>query len=417
MPSTTDFDRRPRAPDLERKVPHAPRPGATSTLVVVLLAMAGGCTFNHNLRITPKLDSLPASPPEPVTVGLYFSPEFSDATYSRLLGPHRWTFAIGRDSAATFDAVAARAFEKVVRIDALPPYATDAVPVDVIIEPELEAFHFKAGMERDSPEHAIRYRLHLYTKEGTPLETRSVTGKRVPTQPHFTVFAEVDEHMEDAAAKLLQEFHHLPDPAAAPKALAAPDPASAGLLVSVEPRRGPLRIRDALSLPLEQAGIIAVTVRVKNAGRRKVTVRESDMRLIVPGGRTLGTSGIAGIPSRLEERTYSGDAAAAFLGAPIGMLVMAAESSRRSEARAQLLAGLGPLVFGARDLGPGEEGSGLVFFIPANGMPPIASADLSLWAFEAEAGGALRLRAPVEGLGFTPRIDDRRAPSEPGAAE
>jgi hypothetical protein len=274
---------------------------------------------------------------------------------------------------------------------------------------------FKAGMERDSPDHAIRYRLHLYTKEGTPLETRSVTGKRVPTQPHFTVFAEVDERMEDAAAKLLHEFHHLPDPASAPKALATPDPASAGLLVAVEPRRGPLRIGDALSLPLEQAGIIAVTVRVKNAGGRKVTVRESDMRLLVPGGRTLGTSGMASIPSRLEERSYSG--AAAFLGAPIGMLIMAAESSRRSEARAQLLAGLGPLVFGARDLGPGEEGSGLVFFIPANGVPPIASADLSLWAFEAETGSALRLRAPVEGLGFTPRIDNQRVPSEPVAAE
>jgi hypothetical protein len=369
-------------------------------VILLFLVLSSGCTFNHNLTVDLKLDGLPVTAKEPLTVGMYYSPEINTATYARLSGPHRYIFSVGKDSVTLFDRVSAMAFQNVMKLDSLPPFAANSPAVDMIIEPEIEAFHFRIGLESDAPEDSILYHLHFYTKEGIPLETRSVTGKQIPLKQHFTVSGQVDDNMEDAAGKVLQEFHHLPDMAAAPKALATQGAADSGLSVIAEPVRGPLRLTDDVSVPLAESGIIAVMVTVRNTSDRQLSVSEANMRLVLPEGRSIGRSGRASIPSRLEQRSYAGDIAAGLLGAPFGLLTMFAQSSAQNEKRSQLLNVLEGKGFGERLLGPAEKAQGIVFFMPAQGTPPFTAADLSLWVFDPGTGAARQVRLALSAIQF-----------------
>lgn len=369
-------------------------------VILLFPVLVSGCTFNHNLTVELNLDGLTVTAKEPLTVGMYYSPEIRTATYARLSGPHRYIFPVGKDSVALFDRLTAMAFHTVVRIDSLPPFTANIPAADMIIEPEIEAFHFRTGLESDAPEHSIRYRLHFYTNEGIPWGTRSVTGKQIPLKQHLTVFSEVDDNMEDAAGKILQELHRLPDPTAAPRVPSTAAAADYGLSVIAEPVHDRLQLMDNVSVPLTEAGIIAVTVTVRNTGERPLSISEANMRLVLPGGRTIGSSGPSGIPSRLEQRSYAGDIASGGLGAPIGVLIYLAQSSEQNEKRLKLLDALARKGFGERLLAPAEQARGIVYFMPAPGTPPFTSAELSLWGFDAETGAARQARSALMALQF-----------------
>jgi hypothetical protein len=157
---------------------------------------------------------------------------------------------------------------------------------------------------------------------------------------------------------------------------------------------------DDVSVPLAEAGIIAVTVTVRNTGDRQLSISEANMRIVLPGGQTIGRSASSSIPSRLEQRSYAGDITAFMLGAPAGLLVSIAQSSGQNEKRSQLLDALARKGFGERLLDPLEQFQGMVFFMPAQGTPSFAAADLSLWVFDASTGAARQVRLPLSALQF-----------------
>jgi hypothetical protein len=372
---------------------------AASALFITLIA---GCTFNHNLEITPKLDTLPAPAKEPLTVGIYYSPEFSTYKHARLYGPHRWIVPAGKDSVALFDKLAAMSFQNVVRLDGLPPFNGKEVDVDAIIEPDITAFHFRVSFEGYTAEQGIGYRLNIFSKEGVPLDSRTIFGQETPPQSHFYPYGHMDYDMQDAAGKILQEFHHLPNTLAGVKAREAASTTVDlhSLIARADAVDSPLQVTDELSIPLTEAGIIAVAVLVKNEGDRSVSVNEGYFRLVLPGGRTIASTGISSIPSRLEQRSYAFEAGAA-LGAPFALLAAHSASKEAKAKRAAFIDALKTKVFGERVLQKGESAEGIVFFVPAEGTPSFSAADLSIWCFDSGSQSGIRTSMPVAKLKFT----------------
>ncbi len=360
--------------------------------VVILMAVSSGCTFNHNLEIAPKLDTFTEPAKMPLTVGVYYSPEFSTYKHSRVYGPHRYIVAVGKESVALFDKLALLDFQNVVHLDGLPPFNGKAANVDVIIEPDISAFHFRVGFEGYTDEQGVGYRLNVFSKEGVPLGSRVVFGQETPPQTHFYPYAHMGPDMQDVAGKILQEFHGLPATLAAKSKEAATPIDASGLTAVADAVDSPLRLTDQLSLPLTETGIIAVHVSVKNAGDRNMSVNDGNIRLVLPNGRTFSSTGISTIPSRLEQRSYAFEAA--------GLLGAHLASAKEKEKRAAFLDALKQKAFGERVLHKGESAEGLVFFVPAEKTPSFRQADLSIWYLDAETQSSVRMSTPVTKLNF-----------------
>ncbi len=368
-------------------------------LLLILLVFPAGCTFNHNLEVAPKLDTLPASSKAPLTVGLYYSPELATYKHSRVYGPHRYIVPAGKESVALFDKLALMAFQNVVHLDGLPPFNGKAANVDVILEPDITAFHFRVGFEGYTKEQGVGYRLNVFSKEGIPLGSRTIFGQETPPHSHFYPWGHLEPDMQDAALKVLEELHRLPDIVSAENARAAAAPAfEIGSLttraVAVE---GALQLTDKLSLPLAETGIVAIAVSVRNGSDRSISVSERNIRLVLPGGRTIASADISDIPSRLEQRSYAFEVG--------GILAAHGASEEERAKRAAIIDVLRQKAFGEKVLRKDESADGVVFFVPAEGTASFRQADLSIWYIDAETKSGIRASKPVSQLNFASGTD------------
>ena len=144
-------------------------------------------------KTAPKVEQLPSVEPIPVTVGIYYSPEFL-SDQRALSSPNSWprpNKCSGQASQILFDHIFPILFENVIPIPTRPPGGLGGQKVAGVIEPQIDTIRNSFGTY-------ISYRFVLYSPEGEPLASWSVTGScRSPT---------VACAMREVGTKLLSNF-------------------------------------------------------------------------------------------------------------------------------------------------------------------------------------------------------------------
>ena len=392
--------------------------------VFLPLLLAGCFTFTHDLDLEPVLDKLPEVEQAPVTVGIYYSPEFASYEHIRTSGSHVYVAPVGERSAAMLDEIFPRIFAKVVKLDMPPTSAKPKSEVDWVIEPAVEAVDFRLGFDSDSDRYSLTYRFTVYSKEGFPVSSWTVLGKGKSTS--FAVYNHISVDMEDAAAKILRKFQAAyadgKPPMVPPRSLAnhgnsGKAPLAGAVSVNAELNMEPEWLRDILAPPentaktdddparKEQArknetGIIPVWITVKNLSERTIQVKEPNFRLVLPNGRRIAPAGANAVQSQLESPDHTG----ALVGGLLGLIITIASNSE--EDRLKRLDQFRELRFGEQTLVGGYTAQGLAYFIPAKGTPAFNEARLSLWLEDSESSNGVEYSLALKDIAYQGSADD-----------
>lgn len=144
-----------------------------------LLFLAACGTSTVKFDIDTALDRTPAIRPLPVSIGVYYPPEFR--TYKRV-DEVLWVsfeYPVGEESVALFEQVLAGMFQEVVALKAWPLENTENVAYSRVLIPEVEHFSLQTppDVSKLGPFAAmITYRISLYVPTGRKVASWSVAG-------------------------------------------------------------------------------------------------------------------------------------------------------------------------------------------------------------------------------------------------
>jgi len=188
-------------------------------LVFLLIAAYSGYgwTSTYVVPIDANLPRRPLIEPLPVTIGVYYSPEFSTHTHESMKevegDTNRYKFNLGFKSVVLFDQVFSSMFEKVILVEKRPSLGPVGLELAAFIEPSIE--EIKISVVRHSPNYErslviITYRIELYSTSGIRLASYTVEGSG-ESRPSASIgtksFGEATHFaMRDAAAQFMAGF-------------------------------------------------------------------------------------------------------------------------------------------------------------------------------------------------------------------
>ncbi len=377
---------------------------------LVLLAILGSnCTMTHNISFKPPLEDLPELKRASLTMGASMPEDFVAYSHRRIFGPHEYVASVGQASTDMFNTLFPRVFAKVVRLERFPldNVIANGLELDGVIEPRIEDFDFRLGMDKDSEEFGITYRITVFTPEGVPVASWTVRGKAILDSTPFPIYRHVDADLDNAAKRFLIGFEKSFAPAVSALTAAkqsTPDqyvPHKEDIVLTLETMNDPALAASEYGYPLPSAGIVALRISMLNKGSRKILFRETDARFTMPSGKIIPAATAATVVSRLERASNSGAVAAALTNSIFGVLVVMAEETEKYEKRQTLRKNIQERGFGERWLLPGESARGFLLFIPPKDSPAFDRGELTLWFVNPETGRGLRYLSPVEKVGFS----------------
>ena len=121
-----------------------------SLLILVFLGVFG-CTPPLTIPMKGTMETAPATAKVPLKLGVYYSPDFRNYSYTPYpwmsefwdsRGGDRWDCALGNTSARLFDRVFSDMFTSVQSLDSRPPLRGSQTKLDAILEPKIESFDF-----------------------------------------------------------------------------------------------------------------------------------------------------------------------------------------------------------------------------------------------------------------------------------
>ncbi|HZF24911.1 MAG TPA: hypothetical protein VEZ88_01525 [Steroidobacteraceae bacterium] len=180
---------------------------------VPLLLIATGFAGCGGVNIaTESSVPVPLVDPMPVTVGVYYSEDFSKATHAEERWGTDWKVDLGPYHVHMADKLFAAEFRETVPVTDLKALPANP-PFKAIIEPRIEQFSFITPRDTGAKYFAvtIRYRLNVYAPDGTLADSLTFTGYgsngsgsgMSSTRP---MIAATRAAMRDAAAKFLVQF-------------------------------------------------------------------------------------------------------------------------------------------------------------------------------------------------------------------
>jgi len=190
-------------------------------LVILLIAAYSGYgwtgTYTHEVPIDANLPRRPLIEPLPVTIGVYYSPEFSTHTHEEMKevegDTNRYKFNLGFRSVVLFDQVFSSMFKRVILVEKRPPLGQVGLELAAIIEPSIE--EIRISVVRHSPNYEralviITYRIALYSTSGIRLASYTIEGSG-ESRPRASIgtksFGEATHFaMRDAAAQFMAGF-------------------------------------------------------------------------------------------------------------------------------------------------------------------------------------------------------------------
>jgi len=192
-------------------------------LVLLLLATSAGYGWTAT-RVVPIDVNLPKRPlisPLPITIGVYYSPEFSthESIEEVAVGKdsNNYKFNIGFKNVALFDQTFSSMFENVVIVKQMPPLGQVGRQLAAIIVPSMEGIEILDVRDTHKDPHSlvlITYSITLYSIAGTRLASYEVEGAG-DSRPTASIgaksFGEATHFaMRDAAAQIIAGFKQQP---------------------------------------------------------------------------------------------------------------------------------------------------------------------------------------------------------------
>ncbi len=142
--------------------------------------LLGGCAATTTLK--PTVDHLPSVARAPVSVGVYYSPEFRNYKQDGSDdGKWPFSYSIGPASVTLFQQLLPRLFKDVVQVDSRPPLAAEGRELAGVIEPSIEKVHLR--QVRLNLWAKVTYRFTVYAPDGERLASWTVTGEGLKKSP------------------------------------------------------------------------------------------------------------------------------------------------------------------------------------------------------------------------------------------
>jgi hypothetical protein len=164
--------------------------------------------INANLPTRPLIETLP------ITIGVYYSPEFNAHEIIEEVEGDRYKFNLGTNSVALFDQVFASMFERVIPVENRPPLRTDGPKVDAVIEPRIGYVSIGVAPPSQRADYncwvRIAYYITLYSPDGGLLALFRVDAVGESRPGYSTGVKSFGEAMHfamrDAAAQVMANF-------------------------------------------------------------------------------------------------------------------------------------------------------------------------------------------------------------------
>ncbi|MFQ5579073.1 MAG: hypothetical protein ACE5FZ_00535 [Nitrospiria bacterium] len=177
--------------------------------------LLSGCT--HISTLKPTMNQSRDIVKIPISVGIYYSPEFKTYNQDRKTGPHRWVIPLGQASVAAFDQAIKKVFDRTIHVSSRPPFTHNNYKVDTVIEPKIEHFNFDLPLFMGTYSAEVVYRITLYSSDGTPFISWTVrgTGERPSGFDYLTHATPIGEAtdlaIQGAITKFMTGFSDVPE--------------------------------------------------------------------------------------------------------------------------------------------------------------------------------------------------------------
>jgi hypothetical protein len=135
-------------------------------VILVSTSLLYGCAVRRQVPLNPTLPESTKRDKLPITIGIYYKPEFRNYKYAHA----NYRAEVGHANLTLFNKALAAMFQRPVEIPQLPSSSAAARAVDVVIEPTIEEF--------DNAPIEIIYRFNLYTSAGVKIASWTVPGGR-----------------------------------------------------------------------------------------------------------------------------------------------------------------------------------------------------------------------------------------------
>ena len=175
------------------------------------------CTYRATMIDDAGLDHEPLVEKLPLTVGIYYSEEFTSNIVRAEAGfagdpPAFWdtyVFDVGECSVLLFDQVVSSMFQEVMHIDSPPGSGTRGLPVAGVFIPSFLSLDVTKGQPgfKQSKTVDINYEITLVERDGRPIDSWQVSGTGVKAHgPTFDRGAHASEAARAAIRDALAEF-------------------------------------------------------------------------------------------------------------------------------------------------------------------------------------------------------------------
>ncbi len=181
-----------------------------TVFVITILPLVTACTIKHTSEVNPVINNPPAVEVIPVTIGIYYPPEFVRYESRVDTWPHIWFVPVGKGSVALFDKVLPLMFKNVVNLTNWPDSGQNIQKISGVLIPTIEAIAFNFNGWRYTAE--ITYHIQFFSANGQPVASWKVNGTGVRKVGfdyfgHATPLGQVTEFaMQDAATFFMIRF-------------------------------------------------------------------------------------------------------------------------------------------------------------------------------------------------------------------
>lgn len=182
-------------------------------IVCTTLTLVAGCGAEVPVSTTvpePVVEALP------LTVGVYYEPDFSSYTYSEKASGTDWTIDLGDSTTRMFDRVLDKSFAGVVRLDALPAEGATQPGVDFLLKPTVDEYAFLTPADSgvDFYSVSIRFQLNAYAPNGAPIDQWEINAygrtRSKMLNARESMSSATDQALRDAAATMVLDFRQRP---------------------------------------------------------------------------------------------------------------------------------------------------------------------------------------------------------------
>ena len=184
-------------------------------VLIAFISLLFGCA--HEIPLKGAIEPPPTISKLPITVGVYYSPEFKDYQYVGSRGGDQWKFPLGAASVKLYDQAFPVLFMNCFPVQTRPPLSAGTVECNAVIEPRIESFDFTLPFLKTGSYGAeITYRYTLYSLKGDPVASWTIKGSGSKHGKPGFEFARwpgeaADLAMKDAVNTFIATFPETPE--------------------------------------------------------------------------------------------------------------------------------------------------------------------------------------------------------------